>query len=63
MNIKCLKIVYFLLVSSVLELGSLVWNPRQTGLIDKIDKVQRNFIKIIAFKSNLHELPIAEIER
>jgi hypothetical protein len=63
MNIKCLKCLYLSLVRPVLESGSLVRNPRQIGLIDKIDKTHRNFIRMIAFKSNLHGLPIVEVER
>jgi len=63
MNYTCLKVLYLSLVHPVLEFGSLVWNLRQTGLIDKINKIQRHFIRMIAFKLNVCGLPIADVEK
>jgi len=51
MNYACLKVFYFSLARFVLEFGSLIWNSQQIGLIDKINKIKRNFIWMIAFKS------------
>lgn len=62
MSYTCLKVLYLALVRSVLTFGSMIWNPRQIDLIDKIDKIQKSFIKIIAFKLNLCSLPIAEVK-
>lgn len=59
---KCLKAMYFALVRPVLKFGSLIWNPRHSGLIDKIEKIQRNVIRMIAFKLNLHGQPISHVE-
>lgn len=53
MSYTCRKVLYFALR---LEFGSLIWNPRQTGLIDRMDKIQRNFVRTMAFKLNLHGL-------
>lgn len=44
---------------SILEFGSLVLNPRHYGLIDKI---QRTFIRMIAFKLTLRELLVTNFE-
>lgn len=40
------------------EFGSLIWNPRQFRLIDKIDKIQKSFIRTNAFKLKLCGLSI-----
>jgi len=44
------KILYFTLVRFILGYGSVVWNPHQTGLIDKIKSVQNRFSRVLAFK-------------
>jgi hypothetical protein len=51
-SIKVIKTLYMSLVRSNLEYCSLVWNPWQTNSVDKIERVQKKFIKYLCFKSN-----------
>lgn len=51
-KIITLKILYFSFVRSILDFGSVVWNPHFKQDIDKIEKVQRKFIKLLNFRSN-----------
>jgi hypothetical protein len=60
MNHMCQKVLYLLLVRPILEFGSIVWNPRQ---IDLIDKLHRHFIRMIAFKLNSWDVLIIEVKK
>jgi len=51
-NPYCYKTLHFTLVRPILEYGSVMGNPRQTGLIDKIERVQNRFLRVLAFKIN-----------
>lgn len=62
LSYTCLKVLCFYLVRCVLEFGSVIRNPKQIGLIDKLDKIQKSFIRMIAFKLNVCGLPITEVE-
>lgn len=62
-NPDCLITLYIALVRSGLEFGSTVWNINQIGLIDKIEKVQRRFIRFIAYKINMSGCSITDVEK
>lgn len=49
-NEKCLKLLYNALVRSGLEYGSVIWSPFQQNKIARIEKVQRKFTRILAYK-------------
>ena len=49
-NIICLKVLYCSFVRSILELSWVVWNLKQNNLVDKLDKIQRRYLRIIDFK-------------
>lgn len=51
-NIFALKTLYFALVRSKLEYGSLVWYPHYDIHKNTLESVQRRFLKYIAFKSD-----------
>lgn len=43
----CLKIFYCSLIRSLLEYETSIWNLSQQGLTDKIEKIQRQFLRLI----------------
>jgi hypothetical protein len=49
-NIVTLKTLYFALVCSILEYCSILWNPYQLLLINKIERVQNKFLRYINTK-------------
>lgn len=51
-NLKCIMILYFTLVRSMVEYNSVVWNPFYAKNIDRIEKVQTKFIKNINYRFN-----------
>lgn len=57
-NPTCFKILYFSLVCSIQEYGSVIWNPHQIGLVKKIEFIQKQFLWILAFKLNNVNEPI-----
>ncbi|XP_054278985.1 uncharacterized protein LOC128997373 [Macrosteles quadrilineatus] len=62
-NIEALRILYTSLVRPVLEYASVVWSPYQTGHKDRLEKIQRRFIKIIGVKLgfNYSTVPIDDV--
>jgi hypothetical protein len=42
-NPVCWKVLCYAFVRLILEYGSIIWNPCQSTLINKIDNVQNNF--------------------
>ena len=56
-NSQTLKTLYFCYVRSVLEYGSIIWNPIYNKYIDQLESVQRKFVKFLAFKVNGHFPP------
>jgi len=47
-----MKVLYCSLVRSLLEYGTVLRNPNQSGLILKLDKLQKNFLRFYAYKTN-----------
>lgn len=45
-----LKVLYFALVRSILEHGSVLWNLYQLCWIEKIERVQNKFLRYLNFK-------------
>jgi len=44
--------MFYFIVSSMLEFGSIIWDPRRTELINKIERVKNRFLRELAFKIN-----------
>ena len=53
--------LYCSLVRSILEHGSVIWNPYQTGLINKIERVQKRFLRVLAYKSNRTDVSLEQL--
>lgn len=61
-NINCFKNVYCSLVRSVLEYSSSVWSPFYKCHIDNIERVQKKFLRFIAFKLKIPSQDIVYFE-
>lgn len=44
-NVHCLKALYTSLVRSILESSSIVWCPYQANWIDRIERIQKRFVR------------------
>lgn len=55
-NEQCLKTLYISLVRPTLEYCSIIWNPSQVGLMESLERVQRRFLRLIAFKRRMHSI-------
>jgi hypothetical protein len=56
-----LIILYYSLVRSILEFGSVVWNPIQVGLKNKIEIIQRRFLRMLAYKFGLVDKSVKDV--
>ena len=54
-------ILYYSLVRSILEFGSVVWNPIQVGLKNKIEIIQRRFLRMLAYKFGLVDKSVKDV--
>ena len=52
-NINAIKLLYVTLVRPILENCSVVWNPQCVTYLDKINRVQKRFLRYIAFKMRI----------
>jgi hypothetical protein len=50
-NPLCLKVLHCSLVRSSLEFGTVLWNTNQLQFINKLEKVQRIFLRFYAYKT------------
>ena len=49
-NIEAIKYLYYALVRSKLEFGSVIWSPHYEIHINMIEKVQKKFVRYLFFK-------------
>lgn len=47
------KVLYCALVRPSLKYGTILWNPKQMYLISKLKKVQKNCLRLYAFKTKM----------
>ena len=52
-NLKALNVLYNSLVRSRLEFCAQVWNPSTATHIQKLERVQKKFLRYLSFKSEL----------
>jgi hypothetical protein len=59
-----LKILYSSFVRQLLEYASPVWSPYHLGLIEKLEAVQRRFIRLAGVRQGLHyrEIPLVALQ-
>lgn len=74
-NIKTFKILYCTFIRSHLEYASQIWNPNYSIYIDRIERVQKRFLRFLQFKTRkyssnyivrckrFHMLPLHERRR
>lgn len=53
-RVKTIKILYCSFVRSLLEYASQVWNPNYNIYIDRLEGIQRKFMRFIQFRSKLY---------
>jgi hypothetical protein len=65
-NINCLRVLYCVIVRPILENGSIIWNPNTIYYIQKLERIQRKFIRFIGFKrrltNNIDDIPIQSLQ-
>lgn len=57
-NSNHLKVLYCSLVESLLEFTSVIWNPKQYNLIDKLDKIPRRFLRMMLYKLGQEDISL-----
>lgn len=56
-SVMCLRTLYFALVRSQLEYGSVVWKPYLAKDLIRLERVQNKFLNYAAFKFNIQHTP------
>lgn len=49
-DINCFRVLYCSYVRSILEYASPVWSPQYNVYIESLDKIQKKFFRLVAFK-------------
>ena len=49
-NSNCISVLYNSYVRSILEYGSIIWSPIYDVHIDNLEKIQRRYLKFLAYK-------------
>ncbi|XP_046688092.1 uncharacterized protein LOC124373801 [Homalodisca vitripennis] len=59
-----LRTLYSSFVRQLLEYASPVWSPYQLGLVDKLEAVQRRFLRLVGLRRGLlfRDIPVAELQ-
>ncbi|KAG7297988.1 hypothetical protein JYU34_018748 [Plutella xylostella] len=52
-KIKTIKIIYCAYVRSILEYASQVWNPRYHEYIDRVEKIQKRFLRYLSYRTGI----------
>lgn len=55
-DIKIVKILYCSYVRSILEYCSQVWNPHYDVYINRLESIQRKFVRFLQYKCNTYDL-------
>ncbi|KAF0768617.1 Uncharacterized protein FWK35_00030790 [Aphis craccivora] len=57
-----LTVLYFSLVCSILEYGSVICNPHQASLINKIERVHIRLLPVIIYKTNTIDTNVEQLQ-
>uniref|UniRef100_A0A2S2PGB9 RNA-directed DNA polymerase n=1 Tax=Schizaphis graminum TaxID=13262 RepID=A0A2S2PGB9_SCHGA len=60
-DLTCLKTLYFSLIRLLVEYGSIIWSPYQTGLITKL--IQKRFLHMMRYKLGKIYTPTVELAK
>lgn len=65
LSIGALRLLYVTLVRPILEYCSVVWRPYQIGHKDRLQKIQRRFVRMIGVRlgHDYTEVPMDEVEK
>ncbi|XP_046666606.1 uncharacterized protein LOC124358350 [Homalodisca vitripennis] len=64
LSIEAMKTVYVSLVRSVLEFGSVVWSPYQLGQIQRLQRIQDRFVRVVGVRLGFEylDVPVRAVE-
>lgn len=64
LSVNAMKIVYTSLVRSILEFGSILWSPYLLGQIDRLQKIQDRFVRMVGVRMGFDylQVPLHQVE-